>query len=72
MKVTTTPIILQIRNPFDILVSAQLNLDSQPGSDIESLLHHVRFSINYLGVFINDVMKGGEGVTFYDAKVKMG
>jgi hypothetical protein len=42
-KVRSTPILLQIRNPFDVLVSAQLVLVSEDddGSDVNDVIHHV-------------------------------
>ena len=48
IKVRSTPIILQIRNPFDVIVSAQLVLASnvQAAQDIDQVVHHVRIWIS--------------------------
>ena len=48
IKVRSTPIILQIRNPFDVIVSAQLVFASndQAAQDIDQVVHHVRIWIS--------------------------
>ena len=48
IKVRSTPIILQIRNPFDVIVSVQLVFASndQAAQDIDQVVHHVRIWIS--------------------------
>ena len=43
--VTSTPIIFQIRNPFDVIVSSQLVLASVD-ADVSKIIHHVSFFIS--------------------------